>query len=93
MSKDWESSGYRIPECDERLQQARGLWVPPGRVLTVEVSRGATHLRDPDVPVRALDRDREDVRILSSGGTRPLRHAFGIALLADMLGQLVASEP
>lgn len=73
--------------------RARGLWVPPGRLLTVEVSRGSTHLRDPDDPGRALVRGREDVRILWSGGSRPLRHAFGVAPIADMLGQLVATEP
>jgi hypothetical protein len=73
--------------------RARGLWVPPGRVLTVEVSRGSTHLRDPDNPGRSLDRDREDVRILWSGGTRSLRRAFGVAPITDMLRQLVASEP
>jgi hypothetical protein len=62
-------------------------------VLTVEVSAGATHLRDPDDPGRWLDTARGDVRILWSGGTRSLRHAFGIAPITDMISQLVVSEP
>jgi hypothetical protein len=73
--------------------RAQGFWVPPFRPLTVEVSRGSSHLRDPDDPGRFLDRNRGDVRILWSGGSRPLHRSFGIAPLADMLRQLVATEP
>lgn len=73
--------------------RSMSLWVTPGRGLTVEVSRGATHLRDPDNPDRALDRDRGDVRILWIGAPRPLRHSIGVASIAEMIRQLVDTEP
>ncbi|QNE46545.1 DUF559 domain-containing protein [Glaciihabitans sp. INWT7] len=73
--------------------RAMRLWVPPDRGLVVEVSRGATHLRDPDDPHRALDRNRGDVRILWTGAPRPLRHSIGVASIADMMRQLVDTEP